>query len=331
MNQVQNPDYIYIPAGSSQKIAGEFKHNLILNDKSILENTIDLGLNLDRKVITTVRDSLKIRENYKTNFNVDILEARENLIDSSIFALMEGYVNHYSNSKFTKNWANIRKIKLFLKENPHLMDLTMLCVGSDSPFLTSNDLKKFILNYNSLKEKPDIYVGLTNMTKLEIMNQNLNLKINNLESTINNYSITDNGIFRISNMYMFKPFKVLNVGIAGSLQKVYDNRKLSHGVTQYLGILSGFSSIAARVIMHPIASVKFARDAYVTSKHFQGQYTHNAIKLEQAFKNTSKVIGLDVKYDISCGLGPLLDIDDENSYYYFKENYDKITDYLLKH
>ena len=206
--------------------------------------------------------------------------------------------------------------------------MTILSIGSDSPFLSSKDLFEFVQRYSKLKEKPDIYVGLTSMDKLVELNNKLKLNISSIDSTLNNYCITDKGLFRISNMYMIKPFKLLETGVIGSLQKVYDNRKLSQGLTAYLGILSGFSSFLPRVLSHPILTSKFTKDIYTASRHFRGNYIGTSIKLEEAFKNTSEVTGLIVRGDINCGLGPLLDIDDEASYYFFKQNYGKIKHYL---
>ncbi len=323
------PDYIYIPAGSSQKIAGELKHFLTLENRTILENAIEAGANLEHRIISTVKESHRIKDKYKRAENIQILEARKELIDSSIYALMEGYVNSNSEHKFTGNWANLREIKIFLKKNPELLDLTILSVGSDSPFLTSKDLSDFIQRYSSLEKKPDIYVGLTSMDKLVELNNKLKLRVSSIDSTLNNYCITDMGLFRISNMYIIKPFKLLDTGVIGSLQKVYDHRKLSQGITQYLGILSGFSSFLPRVLAHPYLTAKFAKDILTSSRHFRGNYLGSPIKLEKAFQNTSEVTGLDVRGDINCGVGPLLDIDDEASYNFFKKHYGEISDYIL--
>ena len=167
------PNYIYIPAGSSQKIAGQLKHNLVFGDRSILENTIEAGANLEHRIISTVKESKKLKEKYERAKNIQILEAREELIDSSIYALIEGYINSNYEQKFTGNWANLREIKFFLKKNPQLLDLTILSIGSDSPFLSSKDLFEFVQRYSKLKEKPDIYVGLTSMDKLVELNNKL--------------------------------------------------------------------------------------------------------------------------------------------------------------
>lgn len=323
------PNYIYIPAGSNQKIMGELKHNLILGNKTILENAIEAGANLEQIIISTVKESQKIRKKYSRAENILILEAREKLIDSGIYGLIEGYINHYYEANFNTNWANFNKLNHFLKENPKLLDLTVLGVGSDSPFLNSQDLSGFIQRYNDLKEKPDIYVGLTNMEKIIEMNRVVNLDIFNLKSTVNNYCITDRGFYRISNMYMLKPFKMLTAGITGSLQKIYDNRKLSQGITEFLGMTSGLLLMGNKVLQNPNSFYKFVKDIYISKNHFRGKYLGNVIELDNAFKNTSKFVGLNVQADLNCGLGPLLDIDDENSYIFLKENYDVIRKYLL--
>lgn len=321
-------NYIFIPAGSPDRIYGELKHDLVFNGKTSLENTLDAGIELGNKVIATVRNCSSIRKQYSSNENVKILEARDSLIDSSLYALMEGYINYFYKPNFTKNWANHRKVKAFLTENPSLEDLTILCVASDSPFISSKDLREFVQRYDALEEKPDVYVGLTNMEKLVELNSELELNISTLNSTLNNFCLTDKGLFRLSNMYILKPFKMLNAGIAGSLQKIYEHRKLSQGVTQYLGMLSGFNSILGKLIECPIASTIFFRDVKLASNHFRGNYIGREIKLDNAFKNTSKVTGLNISPDLECKLGPFLDIDDEMTYIFFREHEQRIYKYL---
>ena len=58
-------------------------------------------------------ESKKLKEKYERAKNIQILEAREELIDSSIYALIEGYINSNYEQKFTGNWANLREIKFF--------------------------------------------------------------------------------------------------------------------------------------------------------------------------------------------------------------------------
>ena len=114
--------------------------------KSILENSIEEILKTNNKVITTVRDSDKVSKKISNNPNVVVLESKEKLVESCLFGLVEGVINNFYDNKFRGSWNSIKEVKEHLSK-PIFDNMRIIYVGSDIPFLKSEDISNFINNY----------------------------------------------------------------------------------------------------------------------------------------------------------------------------------------
>lgn len=326
-----NEYFAFIPAGSNYTIKGELKHHLNFGTGSILENTIDETLKAGFKVVTTVRDSSELKEKYHNNSNVVILESKEKLVESCVFGLVEGIINNFYDDKFRGNWSSIHEVKKHLK-NPEFDNMRVIYLGSDAPFLKKEDIYNFVNNH--VKNDSDLYIGMTDIAKLFAMNKKLELNLENIDSTINNYCVTTNGKLRISNMYIMNPKKIIKSGFSEVIQKIYDNRKVSKienkgfkSLTSKLGIVSGVSKIIGKALINLPSTIKLLNNAYDLSEHVRGK-PKNIVDSKDALMNASDILGFKLDVDYLCGVAPLLDVDDSDSYSLFLNNKKKIDEYI---
>ena len=323
--------FVFIPAGSDYEINGKFKHHLELGEKSILENIIDKSLKAGFKVITTIRESDELKEKYKNNSNVVVLESKEKLTDSCISGLMEGIINNFYDCKFRGIPTSLKQVKKHFRKYKELENMRIIYLGSDAPFITSTDIQQFLLNYK--ESNSDIFIGMTKMEKVSDMDNELNLGLDKIDSTLSNYCVTDKGNLRISNMYVMNPSKIILSGLQSIIQVFYDNRKLSKenrqlNLTSLAGDISGIAKFVGRAIMYLPTTMEVTDQAKSLKKHIRGKNHDYVVNADDALKNASKISGLKIDADYSCSAAPLLDIDDKATYNVFRKHYSSILNYF---
>ena len=209
-----------------------------------------------------------------------------------------------------------------------VMDLPILYFGSDSPFFKKEVVESFVKRYKN--SQTDIYIGLSDMEELRTMDRRLKLNLREMDSTLTNSIETDKGSFRPNNLYIIKPFKMISKGLAGAYQKIYDYRELSKRktLTSHLGVLSGMVATLCYSLRHPMMTAHFVKDVHLAVSHVGGKKNDRLLNISDVIKHATRVINTSINVDLEGGLRPLLDIDDDDSYLKFRENYALIEYYL---
>ncbi|MBR9676011.1 hypothetical protein GOV05_03315 [Candidatus Woesearchaeota archaeon] len=327
---------LFLPAGKPEKIGGEYIPHTILdsNGKPILENIINEALSAGFKVVTTVRDSDYFKKTYKENDDVRILESREDLVDSALYGLMEGLVDLVGLPKFRKGWNNNRDIKKYIKENPEVLDLPVFYAGADTPFISKED---FLNLRNAYESNPsDILVMMSDVRKANKLEEELKMGLFDIDSTILNHCITDLGYLRVANGKMFKPFKAVKHGLTGTFQIAYNHRVMSKGASEIAGMAWGTLLLAGRSAKSFWNAGGFLYDVVQAGSHIWATKKGldwpinllGKINVEKVERHTTKVMGVDVRILPNGNVSTLLDIDDEPSLDFFRENYTAIKSYL---
>lgn len=327
---MNNNYFVFIPAGSSYSIDGILKHHLSFGNKSILERTIDESLKAGFKVVTTVRESDELSAKYKDNSDVVILESKEKLVESCLFGLVEGIINHFYENKFRGSWNSIHEVKKHIKDES-FDNLRLIYLGSDAPFLRSEDIVSFIKNYE--RTGPELYIGVTDMNLFDKINHDLNLKLDKIDSTISNHCITDIGRLRISNMYVMNPKKLILSGFSGAIQPIYDYRELSKvenkgykSLTSKLGMVSGISKMFGKAILRLPNTIQLIYDTHILFEQVKG-VEDKIVNVDKVLSNASRIFNFDVGI-YKTSVAPLLDVDDKDSYELFLDRKDDIIRYI---
>lgn len=330
---MRNNYFVFIPAGSNYEINGVLKHHLNFGDKSILENTIDETLKAGVKVITTVRNSKKIKDIYNDNPDVIVLESKEKLVESCLYGLVEGVINNFYNEKFRGSWNSSREVKKHLKTSPSFENMRIIYAGCDMPFFNEEDITKFISNYE--KNEKDLYIAMANMQKLIMMDKKLELCIKDIDSTIDNYCVTDIGDLRIANMYVMNPKKIIDKGLTSVIQLIYDLREISKekkinqtNITAILGRAYGLSQLIGRITIHPKDTSQIIPEIIHLIKHVKGKDHDKIVNSGKTLSYAEPILGVSIGIDTTCNLRTLIDIDDSNSYSLFLKNKQRIEEYI---
>ncbi len=321
--------YAHLLAGKSIRIGDDLICHQRFEDKSILEEAINQAQFAGLEAVATVRDVKRVRrETFFSEKTVVLLEARERVVDSALYGLMEGILPLTEFSPYRGNWERRRALKEYVQENPEVCELAVLYCSSDVPCLRSQDFKTAIEEYQRMGA-PDILIMATPASKVLEADQALHLDLGELKTTLGNNIITDRGAIRISNMYVLKPFQLITSGIVGSLQKVYDHRYLSQGITAWLGMMSGLGKVLVSGFRHNLLNTfKAYQQGALARSHIQGRNHEQVLSLQELEERTSRLLGLQIKVSTAGSLAQVLDVDDEATLKMYQKRYGDIVKYL---
>ncbi len=326
----QMVDYAHILAGKSTHIGDDLLCHQKFSQRSVLEYTIVQAQEAGLSVVSTVRDEKRVqKESLYPTLPVILLEARERLIDSVLYGLVDGIVKLTDYPAFSGDWGNQHFLKEYIRVNPEIQDLAVLYTSSDMPCIRKEDFLTIIQEYLE-KGQPDVLVMTTQFNKVQEADAALQLHLGQLESTLENTISTDQGELRISNMYVLKPFKLVLFGLAGSLQKMYEHRHISEGITAWLGAMSGLGKLFARgMANNPWNTLRFLQQTYRSVAHLRGNKRDKVVRLGELEQRASR-FGLDIKVSTKGSVATLMDVDDEATLLMYRERYQDIMDFLAK-
>ena len=329
---IKMTEYIHVLAGKPVKIGSDYvpHHQFGSTGLSLIEKTLATARSTGLPVMSTVWERERVTTNHEQN-DVYLLEARGKLLDNFLYGLIEGILPLADLPPFRGNWGRSRDLKKYVQENPAATELAVLYVSADVPFLQPRDFSTALEEYARLG-RPDVLAMMTKLDQVEEIDKNLYLQLSSLDTTLNNCNYTDDGRVRISNMYVIKPFRIITSGLAGSLQKIYEHRKISEGITSWLGAMSGlikffFSGIKNLAQIDVKDLYKFTATSWLLAQQIRGRKSDQIVGLSEVERLISSVSGLEVRISAEGGLS-VLDVDDEDSLRLFQSRYNEISAYL---
>lgn len=320
---------VFIAAGSPDTIYGTLKHNLIIDGKSILERTIDETLSEGFNVITAVNKREYISGRYAEDKRVMVLDSKDMMIRSCIYGLVEGVIKYLKMPEYSGKLNSFHSIKEYIKKNPEVRDIVVIYKGSDSPFGNTH-LDDTLKEYEKMPS--DIYVCVADVDKAIKMNNELDLKIDKKRTSLFNHCITEKGKSRTNNTYIIKPFVILEKGLVGVFQALYDLRNFSKDIKlTSIPVIFGGAYEMSHILKEDIhKSKKLVRDIMHLRAHTKGKRHEEVINSEEVISNASELVGITIRVGFNGRIAPFLDIDDSHTYNIFKKQFERIEDYIKK-
>jgi hypothetical protein len=124
------------------------------------------------------------------------------------------------------------------------------------------------------------------------LDDTLSLGLATKETTLLNSVVTDQDKdVRIANMFVVKPWRILESGIIPSFQNLYSHRYVSD-VIHWPGVFLGFLPSFGRLISHPAATLRVAYESAKMFFHLKGKFCDYTVPVSTWGKQFQRLLVL---------------------------------------